>query len=187
MKGSHEDRLDVIKSRIIEQIGNNMKIYGVSQTTGRVMATIYYHQKPMTLDELSEEMGMTKMSMSNAVRELMDLGVAEKIHVKGSRKDHYVIEQDYYQFFIDLFCTSWSKTTHAKAATRMKLSRDLEEIIQDENADPETKEEAKKILEENHKAIEFFNWINRLIQHFESHEIFKHVPIKEGNKKRDPY
>jgi DNA-binding transcriptional regulator GbsR (MarR family) len=180
---SNKKKVAMIKEQIIEQIAYNMKLYGVTQTVGRVMATIYYNQKPMTLDELSQELGMSKMSMSNAVRELMDIGVAQKVFVRGNRKDHYVVEQDYYQFFIDLFSTNWKRTMFIKEITRKKLNEELEEIIQDEQEDLETKAEASKILEENHKAMEYFEWINRLIVHFESNEIFKYVPRKENNEK----
>jgi DNA-binding transcriptional regulator GbsR (MarR family) len=183
---TNKEKVTIIKNRIIEQIAYNMRLYGVSQTVGRVMATIYYHDKPMTLDELSKEMGMTKMSMSNAARELVEMGVAEKIHVKGSRKDHYVIEEDYYQFFIDLFCTNWRKTIHTKEAMRIKLNHELEEIIHDKNEKNEVREDAKKLMEENFRAIEYFDWVSRLINHFETHEILKYVPIKkEDNMLRD--
>src|SRR5699024_2073234 len=97
-----------------------MKLYGVSETVGRVMATIYYSNKPITLDELSEEMGMSKMSMSNAVRELQEMEIVEKVYINNSRKHHYVVEQDYYQFFIDLFCSNWGKSIYRKGTSRSR-------------------------------------------------------------------
>lgn len=172
----NKEHLEVIQERIIDQIAYNMKLYGMSPTVGRLMATIHYNQKPMTLDEMSEELGMSKMSMSNAVRELMDLGVAEKVYKKDTRKDLYIVEQDYFQFFISLFCATWRKTVTTKRATRMKTSNELEAILHDENETEETKEEARRIIKENNKAIEYFDWLSRLIEHFESHEIFESVP-----------
>ncbi len=176
MKETSIKRLEQIREGIIGQISSNMKLYGVSETVGRVMATIYYHKHPVTLEELGEELGMTKMSMSNAVRDLISMGVAEKVRVKGSRKDHFIIEQDYYQFFIDLFCSNWRKAIYTKQSTRIKHIKELEEIIESEPDDSKIKENAEKILSESYKAIEYFNWVEQLISHFESHEIFQHVP-----------
>lgn len=177
----NEKKLDEIRNIIITEIAENVKLYGVSETVGRVMATIHYHNRPITLDELSEEMGMSKMSMSNAVRELQEMGVVEKIYVNNSRKHHYVVEQDYYKFFIDLFCANWGKSIYRKENSRLKLSEELELIIQSDD-DEEVRNKAKRLLEENKRAIEYFNWIRRLINFFDSNEVFKYVPkTKENN------
>lgn len=181
---SNEDKLNEIRSVIIAEIAENIKLYGISETVGLVMATIYYHNKPITLDELSEEMGMSKMSMSNAVRELLEIGIVHKVHVNHSRKHHYIVEQDYYQFFIDLFCYKWGVSIYRKGTSRNKLSKELQDIIDNDN-DENVKEKAEKLLDENKKAIEYFNWITRLIEFFDSQEVFKHIPKTEGNEEQN--
>lgn len=55
----------------------------------------------MTLDEMGVEMSMSKTSMSTGVRTLLDLKMVNKVWEKGSRKDLYVVEYDWYQTFTD--------------------------------------------------------------------------------------
>ncbi|WP_222430681.1 GbsR/MarR family transcriptional regulator, partial [Bacillus paralicheniformis] len=101
-----ENALKAIKQaeeHFIEKIAENMNTYGISSTVGRVLGIIYMNRKPMTLNELSEETGMSKTRMSQVVREMLDLNIAEKVFEKGVRKDLYDVEQDYYQTFISLF------------------------------------------------------------------------------------
>jgi DNA-binding transcriptional regulator GbsR (MarR family) len=140
------------------------------------MGTMYYNRKPMTLDEMTEELGMSKTRMSQAVRELTDLNLAEKVYEKGVRKDIYNVEQDYYQTFISLFSSNWRKGISMNQSLQQKIIAELNEIIDDENTDDETIEKAKEYLEETKQVLGFYDWLTRLVEHFESHEIFKAVP-----------
>jgi DNA-binding transcriptional regulator GbsR (MarR family) len=178
-----DERLKNIHSRIIDQIGANMKLYGFSETVGRLLGTIYYNRKPMTLDEMKEELDMSKMRMSSAVRELMEAGLAEKVYEKGVRKDLYIVEQDYYQTFISLFCTNWRKGVGMNRANRFKITTDLEEIIQDKNTDEQTREMAIEYVEELKKVLDYYDWLSRVVEFFETHEIFKYVPKTEEHSR----
>jgi DNA-binding transcriptional regulator GbsR (MarR family) len=178
-----EERFDNIRLRIIEQIAANMKLYGVPSTVGRLMGTLYYNRKPMTLDDMTEELGMSKTRMSQAVRELLDLQLAEKIFEKGARKDIYDVEQDYYQTFISLFSSNWRKGISMNRSFQRKLIAELKQIINDENENAETKEKAQEYLDESNDVLNFYNWLNRLVELFESHEIFDYIPKTEDQSK----
>lgn len=175
----NKERLENIHYRIIEQITANMKAYGVPSTVGRLMGTIYHNRKPMSLDEMTEELGMSKTRMSQAVRELTDLNLAEKVYEKGVRKDIYTVEQDYYQTFISLFSSNWLKVINKNQSLQQKLIVELTEIIEDENSDSETIEKAKQHLEETNEVLNFYHWLNHLVDFFQTHEVFKHVPKTE--------
>lgn len=179
---SQNDRLEEIRRRIIEQIAKNMKLYGVPSTVGRLMGTIYYHREPMTLDDMKDELGMSKMRMSTAIRELVDLGLAEKVFERGSRKDNYVVEQDYFQTFINLFSSNWRKGIGMNMTFQQKLTAELKDIIEDDHTDELTKEKAQEYLDETLKIVEFYDWLSRLVEFFESHEVFDHVPKKKDHK-----
>jgi DNA-binding transcriptional regulator GbsR (MarR family) len=177
----NDERLENIHKKIIDRIGSNMKLYGYSETVGRLMGTIFYNREPMTLDEMKEELGMSKMRMSSAVRELTDVGLAEKVYEKGVRKDLYVVEQEYYQTFISLFCANWRKGISMNHATQQKIIPELEEIINDEKTDDETRIKAREYLDETKKVLAYYDWLSRLLDVFESHEIFEYVPKTEDD------
>jgi DNA-binding transcriptional regulator GbsR (MarR family) len=179
MDMDNKQRLENIHYRIIEQIATNMNAYGVPSTVGRLMGTIYYNRKPMNLDEMTEELGMSKTRMSQAVRELTELNLAEKVFEKGVRKDLYTVEQDYYQTFISLFNSNWRKVINMNNTFQLKIILELKEIIEDEKSDDKTIEAAEQYLQETESILDFYDWLSRLVNFFETQEVFKHVPKTE--------
>lgn len=173
-----KNALDIIghaEEHLIERIAENMHTFGMPATLGRVLGIIYMNRKPMTLNELSEATGMSKTRMSQVVREMTDANLAEKVFEKGVRKDLYDVEQDYYQTFITLFTATWSKVVSKNKMMHKKLNRELTAVL--ENGVPEEAEEKiNELLKELKDWLDYYNWISRLIEFFESEEIFKHVP-----------
>lgn len=176
MKPIENERLKHINKRIIDQIGYNMKLYGYSETVGRLMGTIHYNRAPMTLDEMKDELGMSKMRMSSAIRELLEVGLAEKVFEKGVRKDLYIVEQDYYQTFISLFSANWRKGISMNRSTLSKVTSELVAIINDENTDEDSKSVALEYIEEYKKVHDYYDWLSRVVELFDTHEIFRYVP-----------
>ncbi|MBB6451094.1 DNA-binding transcriptional regulator GbsR (MarR family) [Geomicrobium halophilum] len=90
---------DLIK----DSIADTMDIYGVTRSVGRIYATLYLNGGPMTLDELRDELGMSKGSISLGVRKLMDDKIIHRVYKKGHRKDLYQAEHDFFsvlRFFL---------------------------------------------------------------------------------------
>ncbi len=166
------------RERVIESVARNMHLYGVSPSIGRIYGTLYFENRPMTLDELKEELEMSKTSMSTGVRTLLELNMVEKVWRKGERKDLYQVKNDWYQNFIDRFTTQWRKGTQMNLDASVKSMRDLETAIA-ETDDEETAQRAKGNLERITYAIEYYNWLNQVIDLFESRKIFDLTQHKE--------
>ncbi|MEK3816734.1 GbsR/MarR family transcriptional regulator [Bacillus sp. FSL K6-1284] len=174
-----ENALKAIKQaeeHFIEKIAENMNTYGISSTVGRVLGIIYMNRKPMTLNELSEETGMSKTRMSQVVREMLDLNIAEKVFEKGVRKDLYDVEQDYYQTFISLFTANWIKVVKKNRMIGKKIRKELLEALEEEGLSPETEAKINELLAETKQWIDYCEWLDNLIAFLESEEIFEHVP-----------
>jgi len=176
--GISED-LETINYHFVEKIADNMETFGVSKTIGIVLGTIYMNRKPMTLDELAEETGLSKMRMSQVVREMNELNIAKRVFIKGSRKDHIQVEDDYYQTFISLFTSNWRKAIQKSRNFEEKRRKDLTNLERVELQTEELVNEKNKLENELIEWSEYYDWINRLIEFFDSGEIFKHVPINE--------
>ena len=177
---SRSEEVAAIETQFIEKITDNMQSFGVSATVGRVLGIIYMRQAPMTLDELSQETGMSKMRMSQVVREMIDLNVAERVFRKGVRKDLYQVEQDYFQTFISLFTSTWHKAINRNKQFEQKLKLMLHELQESDQTDEQAMNE---LLKEIRDWMDYYDWIKRLIKFFESGEIFEHVPRKtEGDQ-----
>ena len=174
-------RIQKLRQRVIETIGSNMDLYGVTMSVGHMYGYMYFQNEPVTLDEMRGVMGMSKTSMSTGMRTLMDLKMVHKVWGKGSRKDLYVVEPDWYQTFTDYFSIRWRKSVEMNIHAVKKSLAELRALKQEAEEAGEVKlvellEQDERKMEE---AIKYYKWLTRLIDTFESGEIFEYVPKEE--------
>ncbi|WP_328773036.1 GbsR/MarR family transcriptional regulator [Streptomyces sp. NBC_00286] len=63
---------------------------GMQKTTARVMtALLYTEQETMTAADLCEELSISSGAVSTAVKQLIPIGMIERVPAPGSRRDHY--------------------------------------------------------------------------------------------------
>ncbi len=168
--------MKLIEEQFVEKIADNMHTYGISGTVGRVLGIIYMNRKPMTLNELSEETGMSKTRMSQVVREMVDLNIAEKVFEKGVRKDLYNVEQDYYQTFVSLFTSNWRKAIQKNKLFEKKIFAELKAMQEKETLTEEMEQKINELLKETKEWHDYYQWLAQLIEFFDSGEVFNHIP-----------
>lgn len=170
------DSINKIRERVIDSIGKNMDLYGITLSVGHLYGYMYFSDKPVTLDEMSSEMKMSKTSMSTGVRTLMDLKMIDKVWGKGSRKDFYEVSPDWHQNFCDYFSIKWRKAVESNMNV---LNRSLKEIAGLREA-LEGNEQAARILDQDElkiaEALQYYKWLIRFIEAMESGKIFELVP-----------
>jgi DNA-binding transcriptional regulator GbsR (MarR family) len=179
-----EKELEVARERVIDAISKNMNLYGVTESIGRLYGALYFQEGPLTLDEMKEELGMSKTSMSTSVRSLLELKMVGKVWKKGVRKDLYLAEPDWYQTFIDFFTIKWRAGISLNISAMQKSLAETQSLIEDERVDTQVKNQAKLDIEKLTSAIEYYEWLNRLVDSFESKEIFEFIP-KNTDKKTE--
>ena len=180
--GLTEQQIEAIqkaRKRVIESIGKNMDLYGVSLTTGHLYGMMFFQDKPMTLDEMGQEMGMSKTSMSMGVRTLLDLKLVNKVWGKGSRKDLYEAETDWYQTFTDYFSIKWRKSIEMNLQAMRKSVAELEALSSQYPDNPTLVSIIQKDVAKLKESIRYFMWLERFIDVLESGEIFRLVPKEE--------
>jgi len=157
-----------------------MDLYGVTLSIGHLYGNIYFHNGPVTLDDMGEKMGMSKTSMSTGMRTLMDLKMINKVWEKGSRKDLYEAETDWYQNFVDYFSIKWRKSMEMNINSLNKSIAELR-MLREDNMHNETLANLTAIdLQKMMNAIQYYTWLERFIDALESGEIFNWIP-KENN------
>ncbi|GAA1579471.1 MarR family transcriptional regulator [Kribbella sancticallisti] len=63
---------------------------GMQKTTARVMtALLYSGQESMTAADLCAELSISSGAVSTAVKQLIPIGLIERVPAPGSRRDHY--------------------------------------------------------------------------------------------------
>jgi DNA-binding transcriptional regulator GbsR (MarR family) len=172
------EKLDQARDRVIHTIAQNMDLYGIASSIGRLYGTMFFHQKPMTLDEMRDALGMSKTSMSTGVRALSEINMVQKTWKKGVRKDLYTVEEDWYKTFVDLFTTKWRKGIEINEEEINKAKSEIEQLA-NSTQDGKLQEAIVEDLKKLEHATEYYSWLKRLVKSFESGEIFNHVPKKE--------
>ncbi|MDQ0229943.1 choline uptake/conversion transcriptional regulator CudC [Metabacillus malikii] len=177
MQGKEE--IEKARERVIDAISQNMNLYGVTPSVGRLWGLLYFQNEPMTLDEMKHELGMSKTSMSTSVRHLMDLQMVDKVWKKGSRKDLYVAEEDWYQTFIDFFTIKWRNGVNINVSAIEKSLKELNQLLNNNDISEDINQEIQQDIAKLHRALEYYDWLNRLVDSFESNDIFKYIPKKK--------
>lgn len=92
-----EERILAAKDLVIDSIAETMDLYGITRSAGILYGTMYLNEE-MTLDEMREELQMSKPSMSTGVKKLQDMNIVKKTFHRGRRKHSFVAEKDFLSF-----------------------------------------------------------------------------------------
>lgn len=69
--------------------------HGLARMTARVLATLLFTEQPtLTMAELAEVLHASAGSISGALKILTSVGLAERVPVPGSRREHYRLRDD---------------------------------------------------------------------------------------------
>nr|WP_134703284.1 GbsR/MarR family transcriptional regulator [Ammoniphilus sp. YIM 78166] len=177
----HEEALMDAESVVVDAISETMDLYGVTPSIGRLFGILYFKQQPLTLDEMSQELGMSKPSMSTGIRALQQIGFVHKVWQRGVRKDLYLAEKDFFKTFTSFFSKMWSREIAINLEATEKATEILTELVQDPNAPVWIHEKAKADLEQLNQSRQYYEWLKQVVQLFESKEIDKLV--EEFNQK----
>lgn len=169
------ESLEEARDILISAIAQSMVIYGVTPSVGRIYGVLYFANEPMSLDDIKDEVAMSKGSVSNGMRDLLETEMVFKVWKKGDRRDHYMAEKDFLRNFINFFV----KMLRQERSLLMKANEQAKPVIKDvaENAESEEAQiKAQKDLENLNHSLEYFDWTMRLANAMESGEIFDFIP-----------
>lgn len=86
-----------IKAEILQEFGNAYRGFGLSKLMGRVVALLLFSNEPLSLDEISIQLEMSKGPISQITRRLMERNLIKKIWMPGSRKDYYEVMPEIFE------------------------------------------------------------------------------------------
>lgn len=80
---------------IAEQLALTLTGLGLQRMTARVLATLLFtEQSTMTMGELAERLRASAGAISGAMKMLTAVGLAERVPVPASRREHYRLRDD---------------------------------------------------------------------------------------------
>ncbi|MFF2483581.1 GbsR/MarR family transcriptional regulator [Paenibacillus sp. NPDC058071] len=181
---TEEQRQLLLKTRrrAIETIGKNMDLYGVTMSIGHLYGNMYFNQEPVTLDEMSAIMGLSKTSISTGMRTLHDLKMINKVWGKGSRKDLYEVEPDWHQNFADFFSIKWRKAVEQNKSALLRTMKETEALKEQHSEDKPFVSILEQDLQKMNDSYLYYKWLEKLIDSFETGEIYEFIPKETGDR-----
>lgn len=145
------NKLQAAEHRFIESIGKLCDSFGLNKFIAQLYAILYLSDKPLSLDDMVEKLGVSKGNISVNIRELESWGAVRSVWVKGSRKDFYEAELDVKKVISNKLKSSVQKRIQEVSS----MVDDFNAIVQSANGEL-TDEEKRiaKIYAERLKKIE---------------------------------
>lgn len=89
------NEVQALREKFIETAGQFSQSLGFGRNLGQIYAHLYFSAEPQSLDDLTEQLGISKGSASMSVRQLEGWNALRKVWVKGDRKDYYEATEDF--------------------------------------------------------------------------------------------
>ena len=71
--------------------------WGVNRSVAQIHALLYLSERPLTAEDIAEELGMARSNVSNSIKELLGWKLIYRVPVMGDRRDHFEAETDIWQ------------------------------------------------------------------------------------------
>ncbi|TFJ92009.1 choline uptake/conversion transcriptional regulator CudC [Lentibacillus salicampi] len=178
-----QEKIDQAERIMVNTISETMDLYGVTPSVGRLYGMMYFTHQPITLDEMKEALGMSKPSMSTSVRKLQDINIVQKVWQKGSRKDSFVAEKNFFNYFSQFFGMKWEREVEMFLVSIRKTQEQLNEVIENSETDETLRERARLDYQQLDEALIYYHWLERLTKLTKSGEIYNYIPVEDTDKR----
>lgn len=182
------DQIQQARDVIIGGIAQTMEIYGLTASVGRIYGVLYFADTPKSLNEIKDEVAMSKATVSNGLRELLDTEMITKVWKKGDRKDHYIAVKDFFKNFINFFVKQLRQERSIILKAYHQSLPVLEEIANNGHSEAAKAKATRDIASINRTKV-YFDWTLHLTKALETEEIFNYLPLpdQENPKKGDKH
>ncbi len=161
MKDLASPELTAACRRFIESGGHTTQSFGLGQVIGQVFALLYLSPRPMCLDEITEDLAVSKASVCMTVRQLEQWSAVKHIWVKGDRRDFYEAETDFKALIRNAVLSTLRKKIETAAVRIESVETTLQEALA--KADDGKRKEAKVVADRLKHARQFHQKVNALM------------------------
>ncbi|WP_046215111.1 GbsR/MarR family transcriptional regulator [Paenibacillus wulumuqiensis] len=165
-------RQQELRTEMIEAIAQTMDLYGVNHSFGQLYGVMYFEDRPMTLEEMKNDMNMSKSNMSYAVRSLMESRMINKLDEKRDRKDQYQADTNYFSTFQNFFGTKLQREIDVMTTSMEEVIPQLSEIILSRHTSAEERESCLRDLHKLQHARQYYEWLQHFVNQLQAGAYF---------------
>ncbi|APY08960.1 transcriptional regulator [Winogradskyella sp. J14-2] len=82
------------KEKFISTWGSLGTLWGINKAMAQIQALLFISTKPLSMEEIMEELKISRGNTSMNLRQLIDWGIVIKVLVSGERKEFFTTEKD---------------------------------------------------------------------------------------------
>ncbi len=123
-------------SQFIENMGLHFEDYGIPRIGGRILGLLLVSSRPVSPEEMSEVLQVSRSSISTNLRTLLMAGLAERVSLPGERSDYYVFSDD-----------AWESSLEMRLEGIQSLQEMAEEGLQGLEEDHPARKRLQEVLE----------------------------------------
>lgn len=82
------------KEKFISTWGSLGSLWGINKAMAQIQALLFISTKPLSMEDIMEDLKISRGNTSMNLRQLMDWGIVTKVLVSGERKEFFTTEKD---------------------------------------------------------------------------------------------
>jgi len=95
--------LTQVRRDFVDLWGQMAEHWGINRTMAQIHALLIISARPITADEIMEELQISRGNVSMNLRDLINWGVVRRTSVPGDRRDFFLTEADVWTMFHEIF------------------------------------------------------------------------------------
>jgi DNA-binding transcriptional regulator GbsR (MarR family) len=149
--------LENSRQNFIQGMSRISSFWGFPRAMGAIYGAIYLSPTPLSLNEIVEQVGVTKGAVSTNVRQLERLRMVHKHIQVGDRKDYYIAETDFWKMIKGIL----QERERSEFDLAIKTVSDSLEMVSE---DQENAELAAFYQKRMSAMLSFFNTFDSLVK-----------------------
>ena len=82
------------KNKFISTWGSLGTLWGINKAMAQIQALLFISTKPLSMEDVMEDLKISRGNTSMNLRQLMDWGIVTKVLISGERKEFFTTEKD---------------------------------------------------------------------------------------------
>lgn len=82
------------KEKFISTWGSLGTLWGINKAMAQIQALLFISTKPLSMEDIMEDLQISRGNTSMNLRQLMDWGIVTKKSIRGERKEYFTTEKD---------------------------------------------------------------------------------------------
>jgi len=145
------------KDKFINTWGSLGSLWGINKAMAQIQALLFISTSPLSMEEIMEELKISRGNTSMNLRQLMDWGIVTKELIPGQRKEFFTTEKDVQEL----------ARTIARERSRREIKPVIKVLKDISSIDNDGSEATKELIKQTKAMYEFTksadNMINTMV------------------------